>query len=194
MLIRAQHLKQYVPPFARGGRGGPTRAAIHNRVARLSHHAKGVASADGRTIGSAERVNRSRTHSRSLIPGPNSPYSISRLPAQFDKSKNRFAFQMLQTGKCVSGCDSPIRADQDFPPYRLCDFKVERQEPLKPTGRRISAPNQERAPNGIEKTSSMSLAPGRSTSIFRPRSGRMAANDRCAATRRRCMLPQCQPA
>ena len=127
-------------------------------------------------------------------PNPKSPSSISRLPTHFDKPKNRFAFQMLQTGKCVSGCDSPIRADQDFPPYRLCDFKVERQEPLKPTGRRISAPNQERAPNGIEKTSSMSLAPGRSTSIFRPRSGRMAANDRCAATRRRCMLPQCQPA
>jgi hypothetical protein len=40
---------------------------------------------------------------QSLVPAPQSPSSISRLPIDFDKCKNRFTFQMLQTGKCGEG-------------------------------------------------------------------------------------------
>ncbi len=61
----------------------------------------------GHAAGSAIRAQaiRSDRHLRPqpTIPAPQSPQSISPLPIDFDKCKNRFAFQMLQTGKCPEG-------------------------------------------------------------------------------------------
>jgi hypothetical protein len=42
------------------------------------------------------------TASQHPFPSPQSPFSISRPPIDFDKCKKRLAFQMLQTGKSRS--------------------------------------------------------------------------------------------